>query len=160
MKQGNSFFEVQTYWTEPENDWVFDTNRKDVYTNPYFLEQCKRRGIEPDNTGWVPQIKQDGTVVRDILDNTESDNDNTEVIENTEENTNESIIEDNDDEEIDISGIFDDDDDDFEEEIIDSEVDLLEKEPINEHILNNKAQKKLTFVKTDAKQPKKLVFKK
>lgn len=54
---GNEIIETQTYYTVPENDWVFDDTQKLSYNNPVFLEQCKRKGIKIEDldTGWVPQ---------------------------------------------------------------------------------------------------------
>lgn len=56
---GNEIIETQTYYTQPEDDWVFDDTQKLSYNNPVFTEQCKRKGIklEEIDTGWVPQHK-------------------------------------------------------------------------------------------------------
>ena len=57
-KVGSEIIEVQTYFTKPENDWVFDENRADTYRNPEFLKQCKLRDRDVDaiNVGWVDQV--------------------------------------------------------------------------------------------------------
>lgn len=56
---GNEIIETQTYYTQPENDWMFDEDQKLSYNNPVFVELCKRQGKNFDelNTGWVPQHK-------------------------------------------------------------------------------------------------------
>ena len=58
---GNEIIETQTYYTQPEKDWEFDTNQKLTYQNPVFEEQCKVRGLKFDelNTGWVKQHRLD-----------------------------------------------------------------------------------------------------
>ena len=56
---GNEIIETQTYYTVPENDWIFDDTQKLSYNNPVFLEQCKRKGIKIEDldTSWVTQHK-------------------------------------------------------------------------------------------------------
>ena len=39
MQSGNDIKEVQTYFTQPEKDWVFDENQKLTYMNPEFQKQ-------------------------------------------------------------------------------------------------------------------------
>lgn len=66
---GNEIIETQTYYTVPENDWEFDDTLKMTYNNPVFIEQCKRRKIEIDETGFVEQIpldKQEKLLVEEI----------------------------------------------------------------------------------------------
>lgn len=46
-------YEVQTYWIEPENVWVFDEEQRLTYDNAVYLEQCRRLGKEPDMSGFV-----------------------------------------------------------------------------------------------------------
>lgn len=57
---GTQIIETQTYFTQPEKDWEFDTDQKLTYNNPVFADQCKLRGVDFDklNTGWVKQYKQ------------------------------------------------------------------------------------------------------
>jgi hypothetical protein len=52
---GNEYIEVQTYYTDPADYWEFDLTRKDTYNNPIFIEQCNKRGIPINDTGWVEQ---------------------------------------------------------------------------------------------------------
>jgi len=52
-------YEVQTYWIEPENVWVFDEEQRLTYDNAVYLEQCRRKGIEPDMNGFVAPKKVD-----------------------------------------------------------------------------------------------------
>lgn len=66
---GQEIIETQTYYTQPEKDWEFDTSLKMTYNNPVFTEQCKLRKIEIDNTGWVEQVpfgKQDKMLVQEV----------------------------------------------------------------------------------------------
>lgn len=73
---GNEIIETQTYYTQPEDDWVFDDTQKLSYNNPVFTEQCKRKGIklEEIDTGWVPQHKI-GDVQEEELDEEELNDD-------------------------------------------------------------------------------------
>ena len=58
---GNEIIETQTYFTQPEKDWEFDTNAFLTFDNPEFKKQCKLRNINIDelNTGWVKQVPLD-----------------------------------------------------------------------------------------------------
>ena len=58
---GNEIIETQTYYTQPENDWEFDTCAFLTFNNPEFLKQCKKRNINVEelNTGWVKQVPLD-----------------------------------------------------------------------------------------------------
>lgn len=58
---GNEIIETQTYFTQPEKDWEFDTDQKLTYENPVFADQCKLRGVDFDklNTGWKKQHRLD-----------------------------------------------------------------------------------------------------
>ena len=58
---GNEIIETQTYFTQPEKDWEFDTNQKLTYNNPVFADQCKIRGVNFDelNVGWKKQHRLD-----------------------------------------------------------------------------------------------------
>ena len=71
---GNDIIETQTYYTQPEKDWVFDEDMLLTYNNPVFKEQCKLRNIKIDdlNTGWVKQVPLDKQ------DNDDSDEDEEE----------------------------------------------------------------------------------
>lgn len=53
LQSGNQIIEVQTYYTQPENDWVFDEEMKVTYDNPVYLEQKKRRNETVDDSGFV-----------------------------------------------------------------------------------------------------------
>ena len=78
---GNEIIETQTYFTQPENDWVFDDKQKLSYNNPVYLEQCKRKGITIDDSGWVKQHPLDEEVEEEIIE---------EEIEETNDNDNSS----------------------------------------------------------------------
>ena len=78
--KGSSIVEIQTYYTKPEYDWVFDENQKDTYTNPIFLEQKKLRKEEVDDSGWVtPTMPEEETIEEETADEniagSEKDND-------------------------------------------------------------------------------------
>lgn len=76
IQSGNEIIETQTYYTQPEKDWVFDEDAYETYQNPNFKEQCKIQGRDFDklNTGWVKQIPLD-----EILDSDEDEDIDTKV---------------------------------------------------------------------------------
>ena len=53
MQSGNDIIEVQTFYTIPENDWVFDEDLLLTYNNPVFTLQKKNRDEEIDETGFI-----------------------------------------------------------------------------------------------------------
>ena len=59
LQSGNEIIETQTYYTQPEDDWVFDEEQKLTYDNPVFIEQKNRKHEEIKDEGWVPQHKVD-----------------------------------------------------------------------------------------------------
>ena len=74
---GNEIIETQTYFTQPENDWVFDDKQKLSYNNPVYLEQCKIKGITIEDNGWVKQHPLDEEVEEEIIEEEfEGTNDN------------------------------------------------------------------------------------
>ena len=76
---GNEIIETQTYYTQPELDWVFDENQKLTYNNPVFTDQCKKQGRDWDalNTGWVDQHPLDeNPESKDDDDDDDEDDDN------------------------------------------------------------------------------------
>ena len=102
---GNEIIETQTYYTQPENDWMFDEDQKLSYNNPVFIELCKRQGKNFDelNNGWVPQHKigEEPEEEEEIEEDDELDDDIDEDGEDELfENTKESTKEDSNDEEI------------------------------------------------------------
>lgn len=54
-------------------DWEFDTDLKMTYNNPVYLEQCKLRKVEIDDSGFVEQVPLDMNklVVEEIDDDDE-----------------------------------------------------------------------------------------
>lgn len=77
-------------------DWVFDDKQKLSYNNPVYLEQCKRKGITIDDSGWVKQHPLDEEVEEE------------EIIEEEIEGTNDNDFNDNSDSKInqDIDDLF------------------------------------------------------
>lgn len=67
---GKEIIETQTYFTMPENDWVFDDTMLLTYNNPVYIEQCKRKGVTVDDSGFIPQKKLD-----EAEENTKTDDD-------------------------------------------------------------------------------------
>lgn len=60
LQSGNEIIETQTYYTEPENDWVFDETQKMTYDNPVYIEQKKRKHETIDDSGFtVPKKLSD-----------------------------------------------------------------------------------------------------
>ena len=53
LQSGNEIIETQTYYTEPENDWVFDETQKMTYDNPVYIEQKKRKHENIDDSGFT-----------------------------------------------------------------------------------------------------------
>lgn len=70
---GNEIIETQTYYTQPEKDWEFDDQQLITYNNPVFHEQCKLRGIKPDDSGFIPQKPLDEVDENDDKDIDEVD---------------------------------------------------------------------------------------
>lgn len=70
MQSGNVIVEVQTYYTQPENDWVFDETQKETYLNPEYEKQKKKRKEVMDQTGFVDQHP-----ITEKFDPTEDDDD-------------------------------------------------------------------------------------
>lgn len=76
MMIGTAMYEVQTYYTKPEADFKFDTDMKETYLNPYYIDQCKMNNTTPDDTGWVEQIKPESKPLEPKQDdNQENDDD-------------------------------------------------------------------------------------
>lgn len=59
LQSGNEIIETQTYYTEPENDWVFDETQKMTYDNPVYIEQKKRKHETIDDSGFTVPKKLD-----------------------------------------------------------------------------------------------------
>lgn len=75
LQSGNEIIETQTYFTEPENDWVFDESQRLTYDNPVYIEQCKRKGKEMDDSGFVEQfrVKEEKEDLPDDFDEDDED---------------------------------------------------------------------------------------
>ena len=76
IQSGKDIIETQTYFTMPENDWIFDEDMRDTFNNPEFEKQCKKREIDMEslNKGWVEQKPyDDDIVVSDDDDDGDSD---------------------------------------------------------------------------------------
>ena len=75
IQSGNEIIETQTYYTQPDLDWEFDTDMLLTYNNPEFKKQCSKRNVDYDalNTGWVEQKPYDA----DIEDEDDDDDENT-----------------------------------------------------------------------------------
>ena len=71
---GNEIIETQTYYTIPEQDWIFDEDMKVTYNNPVFQKQLDLQGrdINDLNTGWVAQIPLDRIDNQDVSEETEN----------------------------------------------------------------------------------------
>ena len=69
IQSGNEIIETQTYYTQPENDWIFDENLKATYDNPVYTEQKKRKNETIDNSGFVPQHPLDEQPPEEVVDN-------------------------------------------------------------------------------------------
>jgi len=69
LQSGNEIIETQTYYTEPENDWVFDETQKMTYDNPVYIEQKKRKHETIDDSGFVVPKKLDDLDEEEIEDN-------------------------------------------------------------------------------------------
>lgn len=110
MKNGKNIYEVQTYYTQPEDDWVFDEDLEMTYSNPVYLEQCRRRGKEPDFSGFI-DFQQNVEEVSEVEEKEQP---------NIVETVKETELEVEDD--IDLNDLFEDDEEDFEDEEIEEEV--------------------------------------
>lgn len=99
---GKEIIEVQTYYTTPESDWIFDETLKATYNNPVFLEQKKLRNETIDDSGFIPQKPLDEQSTEELVD---------DILEDEDINEDERFDEEDFDEE-------DLDDDDFDEEDI------------------------------------------
>ena len=88
MGSGNEIIETQTYYTDPASDWEFDDTQLITYDNPVFTEQCKKRNIKIDKTGFTKQFKLDELEDDDINedDDIDDDNDFDDTIEDINEN--------------------------------------------------------------------------
>lgn len=73
-KAGNEIIETQTFYTIPEQDWIFDEDMKVTYNNPVFQKQLDLQGrdINDLNTGWVAQIPLDRIDNQDVSEETEN----------------------------------------------------------------------------------------
>lgn len=69
LQSGNEIIETQTYYTEPENDWVFDETQKMTYDNPVYIEQKKRKHETIDDSGFTVPKKLDELDEEEIEDN-------------------------------------------------------------------------------------------
>lgn len=71
---GQEIIETQTYYTQPENDWIFDDTQLLTYENPVYLEQCKRKGVKVDDSGFIPQKPLDEEAdEEEMIDDDEDD---------------------------------------------------------------------------------------
>ena len=100
IQSGKEIIETQTYYTQPEDDWVFDETLRATYNNPVYLEQKKRRKEPVDDSGFVPQHPLDEQPVENALDSMLEEETDSTTTETTDSSTT-------------IEDIFDDDEELF-----------------------------------------------
>lgn len=75
LGSGQEIIETQTYFTRPESDWEFDDQMLLTYNNPVYKDQCKLKGIEIDESGFVQQIPLDQIDKKDTDSDDDDDDD-------------------------------------------------------------------------------------
>lgn len=159
-KAGNEIIETQTYYTIPEQDWIFDEDMKVTYNNPVFQKQLDLQGrdINDLNTGWVAQIPLDRIDNQDVSEETE--NAEEEFVDEI-ESINELEMDSDQDDEIDLDE-FDEisENNDIIEAPVISEIaknDIINKPPIYEQSIRSKVTEALDDA--DLAKPNKPVIK-